>query len=410
MAVASVVILGAGHAGFQTAASLRQEGFDGRIMLIGDEPGLPYQRPPLSKAYLQGKIGRDALCFRPEKFFAEQRIELLCDRAAAIDRRIRRVRLGSGALVAYDHLVLAVGARNRPLPVPGAALDGVFMLRSLADADALGARLREVRHVVVVGGGFIGLEFAAVASALGADVQVIELANRPVARAVSVEMAQFFAQAHARRGVTLHFERGLARIHGARDSVIGVETTDGTRLPAELVVIGIGVLPNVELAAEAGLELENGVKVGHDLLTADLAISAIGDCASFPDPLTGDTIRLESVQNATDHARTVAARLVGHAVRYAAVPWFWTEQADLELQMAGLVSGYDGAVTVGSPEQGSFSVLCFRKERLVAVESVNRPMDHMAARRLLARGARLPSPADAAIPDFELKAWEIAFR
>ena len=408
MSAGSVVIVGGGQAGFQTAASLRQEGFDGRITLVGDEPGLPYQRPPLSKAYLLGKIGADALRLRPEKYFADHRIELVQDRATAIDRTNRRVTLGSGASVAYDHLVLAVGAHNRALPVPGADLDGVFGLRSLADADALAGRLREARDVVVVGAGFIGLEFAAVANAIGASVHVLELAERPMARAVSVEMSRLFAQAHEAWGVKLDFRQGLARIHGTRGKVAGVETTDGRRLPAELVVFGIGVLPNLELASEAGLAIENGIRVGSDLLTSDPAISAIGDCASFPSLHTGEAIRLESVQNATDQARTVAARIVGKAAPYTAVPWFWTDQADLKLQMAGLLSGYDAAVTIGSAEARSMSVLCFRAGRLVAVESVNRASDYMAARRVLARPAPALSPEEASADGFDLKAWEAA--
>jgi len=403
--VRSVVIAGAGQAGFQAATSLRLEGFDGTIALVGDEPGLPYQRPPLSKAYLLGKIDAAALRFRPEKFFAEHAIELVNGQIAAIDRTNRRVTVADGTAIGYDHLVLAVGAHNRTLPVPGADLDGVFGLRTLADADALRERLKDARDVIVVGAGFIGLEFAAVAHALGAAVHVLELADRPMARALSTEMSRFFAKAHERWGVRLDFSQGLARIEGSGGRVTGVETTDGRRLAADVVVFGIGVLPNVQLAAEAGLDIENGIKVDPYLSTSDPAISAIGDCAAFPSPHTTERIRLESVQNATDQARTVAARLAAKAAPYTAVPWFWTEQGDLKLQMVGLVAGYDAAVTIGDREANAFSVLCFRRGQLIGVESVNRPVDHVVARRLLA-GSPTLSPREAAAPGFDLRAWE----
>jgi len=410
MALRSVVIVGAGHAGFQAAASLRQDGFGGDVVLIGDEPGLPYQRPPLSKAYLLGKMGVEVLPFRPEKFFTDHRIELRHDRATAIDRTNRRVTLGSGGSITYDHLVLAVGAHNRALPVPGAELDGVLGLRTLADADALRARLKDARDVVVVGAGFIGLEFAAVARALGTDVHVLDLTDRPMARAVTPEMSQLFGEAHRGWGVDLEFREGLSRIDRMNGRVTGVETTGGRRLRADVVVFGIGVLPNIQLAAEAGLAVENGIKVDAHLLTSDPSISAIGDCAVFPNPETGGTIRLESVQNATDQARAVAARLAGKpAAPYEVVPWFWTDQGDLKLQMAGLVEGCDQTVVVGRPDARSLSVLCFRRGHLIAVESVNRPADHMAARRLLARTPTL-LPHEAARDGFDLKAYEAASR
>ena len=410
MTIRSVVIVGAGQAGFQTALSLRQEGFSGKVVLIGDEPSLPYQRPPLSKAYLFGKVGLDALRFRQEKFYGDHRIEVRHDLVAAIDRTNRSVILGSGTSVPYDHLVLAVGAHNRALPVPGAELDGVLGLRTLADADTLRARLKEAKNVVVVGAGFIGLEFAAVANTLGANVHVLELADRAMARAVTSEMSNLFADAHRSWGVHLEFRQGLSSIEGSQGKVAAVKTTHGGRLPADLVVFGVGVLPNVQLAAEAGLDVENGIRVDAHLVTSDPAISAIGDCAQFPSLEAGGTVRLESVQNATDQARTVAARLAGKPARpYAAVPWFWTDQGDLKLQMVGLVQGCDETVVLGSAEAWSFSVLCFRHKQLIAVESVNRAADHVAARRLLARTSTL-SPQEAATLRFDLKAYEALSR
>lgn len=410
MSVESVVIVGAGHGGVQVAASLRQGGFEGRITLIGDEPGLPYQRPPLSKAYLLGKIKESNLLFRSEEFFAKQRIDLLHDGATAIDRQNRRLLLASGEALNYDHLVLAPGAHNRPLPVPGAELDGVFGMKTKADADALAARLTDARNVVVVGAGFIGLEFAAVAATMGASVHVLELGDRPMARAVSVEMSHLFRQAHEGWGVRFDFRQGLARIEGKEGKVCGAETSDGRKLAADLVVFGIGVIPNVKLATEAGLDIENGIRVDANLLTSDPHISALGDAACFP-CLQNDEepTRLESVQNAVDQARTIAARLLGKPAPYTALPWFWTDQGNLKLQIAGLSAGHDSTVTIGSAESFQMSVLCFRRDRLIAVESCNRPGDHMAARKILSRPPKLTA-AEAAAADFDLKAWEAANR
>jgi 3-phenylpropionate/trans-cinnamate dioxygenase ferredoxin reductase subunit len=405
----SVVIVGAGHAGFQAAASLRQEGYQGSITLVGNEPGVPYQRPPLSKAYLLGKTSPADLSFRPEKFFSDNRIDLVNDHATAIDRTNRSLALCSGSSLDFDHLVLATGAHNRALPVPGAELDGVLGLRCLTDADALRQRLKDARNVVVAGAGFIGLEFAAVARASGAQVHVLELADRPMARAVSKQTSKFFVGAHAGWGVNLDFGKGLARIEGVDGKVAGVQLTGARKLPADLVVFGIGVLPNVELAAQAGLDTENGIKVDSHLLTSDPTITAIGDCAMFPGQHPGSFIRLESVQNATDQARAVAARLVGKAAPYAAVPWFWTDQGDLKLQIAGLSAGYDATVTVGNPAEKNFSILLFKCGHLIAVETVNRTGDFMAARKLLARPPTL-THKNANTAAFDLRAWEAAHR
>ncbi|WDM86009.1 FAD-dependent oxidoreductase [Pseudomonas asiatica] len=410
MTLNSVVIVGAGQAGFQVAASLRQEGYEGGITLIGNEPGLPYQRPPLSKAYLLGKIQENNLLFRPAEFYATQRIELLHDPATAIDRLNRRVVLASGTALSYDHLILATGAHNRPLPVPGADLAQVFGIKTKADADALAPLARQARNVVVVGAGFIGLEFAAVAAAQGAQVHVLELGERPMARAVSREMSELFRQAHEQWGVHFDFRQGLGRILDDNGKLCGVQTADGRILPADLVVFGIGVIPNTQLATEAGLDIENGIKVDAHLLTSDPQISALGDVASFPCVQNEEQhTRLESVQNAIDQARTVAARLMGKPSPYAALPWFWTDQGDLKLQIAGLSNGYDSTVVLGSAQNRQLSVLCFRNERLVAVESCNRLGDHMAARKILARAPRLTA-AQAAAEGFDLKTWEAANR
>ncbi|HEC51271.1 hypothetical protein LCGC14_0356490 [marine sediment metagenome] len=410
MSISSVVIVGAGQAGFQVAASLRQGGYAGAITLIGDEPGLPYQRPPLSKAYLLGKIQADNLAFRPAAFLSEQNIELLHTTAVEIDRQNHTVVLANGKSAHYDHLVLATGGHNRLLSIPGDDVDGVFGIKTLADADALSPRMNEAENVVVIGCGFIGLEFAAVAAALGKSVQLVDRGDRPMARAISHEMSKLFLEAHQGWGVNFHFNQGVSRINQANGRVTGVVKENGEELPADLVVYGIGIIPNITLAAEAGLEIDNGIKVDANLLTNDPHISAIGDVACFPCiHNNGEHTRIESVPNAMDQARSVAARLLGKPSPFIATPWFWTDQGNLKLQIVGLSTGFDTTVTLGDPSSQQFSVLCFRKDHLVAVESCNRPSDHMAGKKLLSRPAEL-TISEASTPGFDLKAWEIAHR
>src|SRR5215813_12186145 len=317
----AVAIVGTGQAGFQAAASLRQEGFSGRIVLIGDEPVPPYQRPPLSKSYLARESGLDELWLRPETFYTQHQIEVLAgESATAIDRTERRLQLASGGNLAWDHLVLATGARCRPLPAPGAELDGVMPLRTLADADILRERLDQAQHIVVIGAGFIGLEFASVAITRGAAVHIIEVTQQPMGRVVSATISKFFTDAHRRWGAEVLLGTGVTRILGAVGRVESVETTDGRHLPADLVLICIGVIPNAEIAREAGLAVDNGIVVDDQLATADRAILAIGDCAYFPTPFAAGRVRLESVQNAVDQARSVSAYIVGKPEPYDKVP------------------------------------------------------------------------------------------
>jgi 3-phenylpropionate/trans-cinnamate dioxygenase ferredoxin reductase subunit len=404
--LSSVVIIGAGAGGAQAAASLRQGGFEGSISLVHGEPGLPYHRPPLSKAYLLGRLEARKLLLRQETWYAKQNVDLVLDRVVAIDRAGHQVRLAGGQVLTYGHLILATGSRNRELPVPGTHLLGVRGMRTRADADELASRLRADVEVVVAGAGFIGLEFAAVAAAHGASVHVLELADRPMARAVSEPTAEFIRRAHEHWGVRFDFGQALTAIDG-EGHVTGVETSDGRRLPADLVVYGIGVVPETELAEEAGLAIENGIRVDDRLLTSDPDISAIGDAASFPSTHTGGRIRLESVQNAVDQARHVAARLMGASIGYDALPWFWSDQGDLKIQIAGLADPRDGVVELCLPEPREKAVLRFRQDRLVAVETINRPGDHILARRILA-GSTGPTPTEASAPDFDLSAWHAA--
>jgi len=402
MAQGAVVIVGAGHAGFQLAASLRQLGFAERIALINDEAHLPYQRPPLSKAYIKGGAGPDSLMFRPEKFYSDQRIDLIQDRAAAIDRAARKVKLASGSGLDYGHLVLATGARNRLLDLPNANLSDVRYLRILDESEALRSRIASCRRAVIIGAGFIGLEFAATARIKGLEVDVIELGTRVMARSVTAEVSDYFQERHAEAGVRIHLGVQATAIEGEGGKVTGVSLSDGRHFPADVVVVGVGVLPNVELAAEAGLPVASGIIVNDHLLTSDPDISAIGDCALFASPRFGGSLRVESVQNATDQARCVAARLTGDDKPYDGMPWFWSDQGDDKLQIAGLTTGYDSVVLRGDPAQKAFSAFCYKAGKLLGIESVNRAGDHMFGRRLLGMDRSL-EPEKAADQGFDLK-------
>jgi len=403
MTQGTVLIIGAGHAGFQLAASLRQHGFGERICLINDEAHLPYQRPPLSKAYLKGAGGADSLMFRPDKFYRDLNIELIADRALSIDRAARRLSLVSGASLDYGHLVLATGARNRLLDIPNASLADVRYLRALDESEALRQRIATARRVAVIGAGFIGLEFAATARIKGLEVDVVELGARVMARAVTAEISEYFQSRHTASGIRIHLGVQATSIEGGGTDVTGVSLSDGRHVPADLVVVGVGVLPNVELAGEAGLPVASGIIVNDQLLTSDPNISAIGDCALFTSQRFGAALRLESVQNATDHARCVAARLTGDAKTYDGQPWFWSDQGDDKLQIAGLTTGYDRVVVRGDRAQGSFSAFCFKSGRLVGVESINRASDHVFGRRILGL-SRSIEPEQAADLGFDLKA------
>jgi 3-phenylpropionate/trans-cinnamate dioxygenase ferredoxin reductase component len=393
-----VVIAGGGQAGFQTAVSLRGEGYQEPITIISDEVHLPYQRPPLSKAFLLGKQDAQKILLRPESYYAEHGIRLLSgERAVAIETPEHRVRLGSGTALSYDSLVLAVGSRNRILPVPGAELEGVCYLRTLSEAVEIKQRAGAAEKIVIIGGGFIGLEIAASARTLGKEVTVVELLPRLMARVVAPVVSEFFQRTHAEKGVNVLLG---AQVEQIRDSEVLL--TDGTVLPADLVVIGIGVVPNAELAAEAGLETSNGIVADPFLRSSDERVYAIGDCVSYHNRFAGDRVRLESVQNAVDQAVNVARTIAGKPAPYHVTPWFWSDQFEVRMQMTGLASGHDRVVVRGDPESGKFSVFYFRQNRLCAVDSINRPADHLAARKLIASGAAL-TPEEAADENVNLK-------
>ena len=401
MPLSSVVIVGAGHAGVQAAASLREEGFSGDIVLLSAEIDPPYQRPPLSKAFLKGEMDIHGLPLRAEAHFRESRIDLrLGVSATRIDRASQKVELSDGATIAYGHLILATGARERTLDAPGVDLPGVFALRDIADAAAIRERLVAKPRVVIIGAGFIGLEIAATAASLAADATVVEIA-RPMGRAVSPIMSDFFLKAHIAFGARFRLGVGVAAIKG-REHVDTVILTDGEALSADMVVVGIGVVAEDALARECGLECANGIVVDAFLRTSDPAISAIGDCADFPNAALGFRTRLESVQNAVDQGRSVAAQLAGKPKPYNELAWFWSDQGDLKLMIAGLAHGVDQWVVRGDPASRAFSTFGFREDKLAVVESVNRAGDHAAAKRIIGTTKTL-TPKEAADPAFDLR-------
>ena len=402
------VIVGTGQAGFQTAASLRSEGYEEPITLIGEEPHIPYQRPPLSKGFPLGQQDFESIQLRPGRFYQDHHIDLLAGkRVTAIDRHERQVRLESGARIPYERLVLAVGARNRKLAVDSGDLDDVLYLRSLEEAMAVKERLQSAQDIVVIGGGFIGLEIAAVACTLGKSVTVLEALPRLMSRAVAPIISDFFRELHASRGVKIICDASVSEISGSRGKVQKVVLRSGTAFPADLVMVGVGIVPNVELAQEAGLSVANGIAVNEYLETDDEDIFAIGDCAEHPCVFAGGRVRLESVQNAADQALRVATTIAGRRSCYCALPWFWTDQFDIKLQMAGISQGHERIVTRGDAESRKLSVFYFKQDRLVAIDSINRPLDHMIGRKLIAGGVPL-TPEQAADETVDLRKLEHA--
>jgi len=383
----TVVIAGAGHAAGQVVATLRQKKFDGNITLIGEEPWLPYQRPPLSKKYLAGEFPAERLHFKPASFYADPGIEILLEtRVETLDPGSRSLQTADGRQVGYDKLVLATGARPRLLQLPGANLDGIHYLRTIADVDGIRSQLHKGTRLAIVGAGYIGLEVAAVAATLGADVTVIEMEDRVMSRVVSPQISEFYQNEHARHGVQLRLSAAISGFRGDA-GVVAVELSDGSEVAAELVVIGIGVVPNAELASDAGLAVDNGIVVDSRCRTSAPDVFAVGDCTQHPNDILGFRVRLESVHNALEQAKTAASNICGEATCYAQVPWFWSDQYDLKLQIAGLSQGYDQALIRGAPNDRSFSCLYLRDGRLIAIDAVNSPKDFMQSKALIAAHA-----------------------
>ncbi|MEK0156474.1 NAD(P)/FAD-dependent oxidoreductase [Arthrobacter oryzae] len=400
-----LLIIGASQSGVQLAVSLRALGFDEHITLLGDEDHRPYQRPALSKEFLQGTVESESLIFRSNDYWAEHNVELVKGEFIV---RIDKEADGSGVAHAssgrefpFKRLALTVGARARKLDIDGGDLDGVLYLRNADDALALKARVGDATDVVVIGGGFIGLEAASSLQKMGKNVTVLEFGPRLVGRAVGEETAEYFLAAHRSRGLDIRLNTSAARFTAdeAGQAVAAVELQDGTLLPAQIVLIGIGVVPNTQLAEQLGLAVDNGVVVDRFALASDGTTVAVGDVANMPNPVPGsapgERIRLESVNNAIEHAKVAAYSLTGRREEYAGIPWFWSNQADLKLQIAGLCNGYDQTVLRRDEERGKFSVLYYRQGRIIAADCVNAPLDFMAVKNALAKGQNIPADAAA---------------
>ncbi|MET3662237.1 NAD(P)/FAD-dependent oxidoreductase [Aquamicrobium ahrensii] len=380
------IIVGAGHAGVQAAASLREEGYDGPVVLIGEENELPYHKPPLSKTFIKDAEARPQL-LRGENFYVTNDIDYRPGlHVARIDLAGRRLELAGGAPITFDRLVLATGSRPRKPPIEGVGLAGVVSLREVADARLIRELSATCADVVVLGGGFIGLEIAATLRAAGRNVTVVEAADRLLGRVVAPPIGAHVRRRLTELGVRILTGATVSRLKGENGHVSSALTSAGERLPAQLVIVGVGVVPNVELAERAGIIVSNGIRIDERMRSSVPEVLSVGDVASYRHWLTGGDVRLESVQNATDQARLAARTIAGGSDAYAAVPWFWSDIGDMKLQMVGLTAGADSHVIVGEPQENRFSVYHFAGGRLVAIESVNRPADHMLGRKMLAAG------------------------
>jgi 3-phenylpropionate/trans-cinnamate dioxygenase ferredoxin reductase subunit len=389
----TIVIVGAGQAAAQATDSLRRGGHEGAIVLVGEEAELPYQRPPLSKKFLSGELPPERLAIRPASFYETQRVELkLGRRAETLDLGARTLTLDDGTRQGYDRLLLATGTVPRKLTVPGATLAGIHYLRTVADVNAIRGELAAAQRVVIVGGGYIGLEVAATCRGLGAEVDVLEMADRVMNRVVAPEVSAFYAAEHARGGVRIHTNTFVSGFRARADDagkVGAVESMGGVEFAADLVVVGIGVVAVSDLAERAGLAVENGIAVDEYTRTTDPYVWAAGDCSNHPSPRFGRRVRLESVDNAFEQAKTAAANMLGGTTVHDKVPWFWSDQYDLKLLIVGLNFDYDEVLVRGDPASRSFACGYFRAGELLALDSVNSPKDYMAAKKLIAERARI---------------------
>jgi len=398
----NVVIVGAGHAAGQVVASLLQKKFDGRITLLGAERWYPYQRPPLSKKFLAGEMSAERLYFKPQSFYDAPNIEVhLGTTVTVIDRAAQSVATADGRSFDYDFLVIATGSRPRELALPGSGLDGIHYLRGIDDVEGIRADMGRGKRMVIVGAGYIGLEVAAVANRLGQHVTLVEMADRVMSRVVSPQLSKFYQDVHTANGVQLRLSTGIDGFAG-EDCVTDAILQNDERLPAETVVIGIGIVPNIELARDAGLDVSDGVIVDDHCRTSDPNIYAVGDCTWHPNGVLGMELRLESVHNALEQAKTAAANICGADLCYAQVPWFWSDQYDLKLQIAGLSQGYDDVVIRGDMTGHSFSCLYLRQGELIAVDAVNSPKDFVQSKPLIAAHTRIDRDT-LANTDVELK-------
>ncbi len=397
--MSGMVIIGAGHAAGQAAASLRQEKYEGPITIIGDESHVPYQRPPLSKQYLSGEQGIERVYLRPEKFYDDKDVTLkLGVTATAINRDDKTVSLDNGETVAYDKLIISTGSRPRILNIEGSELAGIHYLRTIADVDAIRAEMQAGKNLVIVGGGYIGLEVASVGIEQGLNVHVLEMESRILQRVTTPEMSHYYHNLHEGRGVNIHVDTAVTGFAG--DGSVQQVLCGDQAFDADLVIVGIGIIPNVELAEAAGLECDNGIVVDDHCCTSDPDIYAAGDCTNHPNPLLNRRLRLESVPNAMEQARVCVTNMLGGDKVYSAMPWFWSDQYELKLQMVGFSADGDEHVLRGSVEDNQFAVFYLNNGKVVAADAVNSPKEFMVCKQLVGKEV---DPALLANPETELK-------
>ena len=405
-----VLIIGAGQAGSQTATSLRQDGFEGAITIVGDEPYLPYQRPPLSKAYLKGELEESRLYFKPAEWFETQNIDILTDCTVTdVNVETNIAKTSDGKTLNFDYLVFATGSRNRQLPLEGAQLENVFGLRSLKDVDDLRPHVTEGKNLIIIGAGYIGLETAAAANALGMKVTVLELADRVLARVTSPAISAFYSDLHTSHGVNIKTDTSAVAINGKDGKVASVTLSTGETLSCDALLIGIGILPNIELAVDAGITCEDGIVVDHDARTNIVHVYAAGDCAKRNILPYGRTGRLESVHNAIEQGKQIAAAILSKPTPKLDCPWFWSDQYDVKLQIAGLSTGYDNFIVRGSIDDKKFAVFYFKDDVLIAVDAINSPPEFMIAKRLILTKAKV-SPEELSDTQQSLKEIAAAFK
>lgn len=398
--MSGVVIIGAGHAAGQAAASLRQAKYAGDITIVGDEAHIPYQRPPLSKAYLKGDQSADKVYLRAESFYADRNIAMkLSTRATAIDTTAKTVALSSDETLHYDHLLISTGSRPRKLSIDGSDLPGIHYLRTMDDVDGLRDGMQADANLVIVGGGYIGLEVAAVGRELGLNVHVLEMEERILQRVTTPEMSAYYHQLHEGRGVNIHTNTAVTGFAG--DGKVQEVLCGDKRFPADIVIVGIGIIPNTELAEAAGIVCDNGIVVDDHCCTSDPNVYAAGDCTNHPNPLLDRRLRLESVPNAMDQARVSTANMLGDDKTYAAIPWFWSDQYELKLQMVGFSADGDAQVLRGDMASNQFAIFYLKDGKVVAADAVNSPKEFMLCKQLVGKSA---DPAMLADPEADLKA------
>lgn len=394
--MSGIVIIGAGQAAGQAAASLRQGGFEGPITILGEEAQAPYQRPPLSKQYLSGEIGMDRVLVRPEKFYPDKNIDLHTETTVqSIDRKNKTVTTTSGDTYPYDKLLVGTGSRPRILNIPGSDLDGIHYLRTIKDVDAIREAMASARKLCIVGGGYIGLEVAAVAVTKGLEVTVLEMEDRILQRVTTPEMSDFYHQLHTERGVNLMVNTGVSGF--TADGAVATVLCGDISIDADLVIVGIGIIPNTELAEAAGLACDNGILVDDHCQTSDPDIYAAGDCTNHPNAILDRRLRLESVPNAMEQARAAASNMVGGDKAYASIPWFWSDQYELKLQMVGFSADGDQQVLRGDQATNQFAVFYLKDEKVVAVDAVNSPKEFMVCKQLYGKKVDVSALADSSV-------------